>query len=64
MQKIDKKKRIIVGIITLLAISVFYFVLRGCSKKIGLVYRYERVSKGEIKKTISQAFLFTEWGRG
>ncbi|MBN2403410.1 MAG: efflux RND transporter periplasmic adaptor subunit [Spirochaetes bacterium] len=55
MQKVKKKitnKKIFIIIIIVIA-CLTYVLLRSCSKDAGLVYRYEKASIGEVKKTIS-----------
>ncbi len=49
--KITIKKSFIIIIIVIAAIT--YVLLRSCSKDSGLVYRYEKATIGEVKKTIS-----------
>ncbi|MBN2041514.1 MAG: efflux RND transporter periplasmic adaptor subunit [Spirochaetes bacterium] len=51
MFRINNKKLLPVIIIIIAVIT--YFFLRGCNKNIGLVYRYDKASKGEVQKTIS-----------
>ncbi len=50
-----KGKKIIFGLILLLITVGIYGFNRGCGKNISLIYRYEKVDKGEVKKTISVA---------
>ena len=51
MFKIKTKK--FIPVIILIVAAVTYLFLRGCNKNIGLVYRYDRASIGEVQKTIS-----------
>ncbi len=51
MQKIKNKKLVVIIVIVVAVVT--YFLLRGCNTDIGLVYRYEKVTLGEVKKTIS-----------
>lgn len=52
MSKLNKKN-IFSGFIILLIIVIVYSVYKGCGNGSELVYRYEKVSRGEVKKTIS-----------
>jgi HlyD family secretion protein len=49
--KITNKKTLIIIIVVIAALT--YVLLKSCSKDAGLVYRYEKASIGEVKKTIS-----------
>lgn len=51
MQKIKNKKLVIIIVIAVAVVT--YFLLRGCNNDMGLVYRYEKATIGEVKKTIS-----------
>jgi HlyD family secretion protein len=55
MQKIKNKitnKKVFIIIIVVIA-ALTYVLLKSCSKDAGLVYRYEKATMGEVKKTIS-----------
>jgi HlyD family secretion protein len=49
--KITNKKTFIIIVVVIAVLT--YVLLRSCSKESGLVYRYEKASIGEVKKTIS-----------
>ncbi len=49
--KLTNKKSFIIIIIVIAVLT--YVLLRSCSKDGGLIYRYEKASVGEVKKTIS-----------
>lgn len=52
MRKGIMKKIILAAVIAGLIFFIYSF-LKGCGENIGTVYRYEPVSRGEIKKTVS-----------
>lgn len=52
-RKISRNRIAVIGIIVFFCFIVIYLATRGCNNGVGLVYDYEDITKGVVKKTIS-----------
>ncbi len=51
--KVSKNRIAVIGITVFFCFIVIYLATRGCNNGVGLIYDYEDITKGVVKKTIS-----------